>query len=279
MEKIMTPSFRRRFGFGLLLAAVVFAAGIGAQEISQTKPPLTLKKPDVAILPDFEVVDIDFTLTHRVIAKIRNNSPAAFQGNVEMGLQFGGYGLVYRNRVFNLNLPAKGQIVEMEMPCDLTAEQMRMEQLNMASITVAMDSDNKIPELNENNNGKNKTFPLGIMSITLTLVPDSYNGVCNASTTVKTNARIAFRCNMQVTEKYKIILEYPQAGYRKEFQDSSYVVSANPGTRTENVEITFPTDIATSIQHGRGQMSLRVELFDTPKKMSSNTAAFIYNCQ
>jgi hypothetical protein len=196
-----------------------------------------------------------------------------------MALQIAGYGLVYRDRVFNLNLPAKGQIVEMEMPCDVPAERMRMEQLNLVGINVAMDPNNKIPELNENNNGKNKTFPLGIMSITLTLVPDTYNGVCNASTPVKTAARIAFRCNMQVTERYKIILEFPRAGFRKEYQDSSYVVSANPGTRTENVEITFPTDLATSIEHGTGQMSLRVELYDAPKKMSSNTATFIYNCK
>ena len=77
-----------------------------------------------------------------------------------MGLQFAGYGLVYRTRLFNLNLPARGQIVTVEMPCDVPGEQLRMEHANAVGIVVGMDADNKIPELNENNNSKHNEVPV-----------------------------------------------------------------------------------------------------------------------
>jgi len=271
MNKISRVTLRRSLIFGLFLALLVPAARSDAQGIGQPKPNLSF-------LPDFEVVDIEFTQTHHVFAKIRNNSPSPFSGNVEMGLQFAGYGLVYRDRVFNLNLPAHGQIVSVEMPCDVPADKMRLEQDNAAVILVGIDSNKKIPELNDNNNTLRKKFPLGITAITLTLLPDSYQGACNASTAVKTTARIAFRCNLSVTERYMIILEFPSAGFRKEYQDQGFVVTANPGTKTVNQEIVFPTDLATTIQHGTGQMSLRVELFWPTKNMASNTAAFTYRC-
>jgi hypothetical protein len=271
MRKISPATLRRSLIFGLFLVLLVPAARSGAQGIGQPKPNLS-------VLPDFEVVDIEFTLTHHIFAKIRNNSPSSFSGNVEMGLQFAGYGLVYRDRVFNLNLPAHGQIVSVEMPCDVPADKMRLEQDNAVGILIGIDSNKKIPELNDNNNTLNKKFPLGITAITLTLLPDSYQGVCNASTPVKTVARIAFRCNLSVTERYKIILEYPSAGFRKEYQDQGFIVTANPGTKTVNQEIVFPTDLATTIQHGTGQMSLRVELFWSTKNMASNAAAFTYRC-
>ncbi len=274
----MTSTIRRSFTFVFFLIMMVMAAGINAQGISQKTPDLTFKKPSLSILPDFEVVDIEFNATHHIFAKIRNNSPSPFSGNVEMGLQIAGYGLVYRNRLFNLNLPAHGQVVTMEMPCDVPDEQMRMEHANAIGIVVAMDADNKIPELNENNNSKNKQFPYGITRIELTLLPNSYQGACSASTQVKIVARIAFYCNLKVTERYKVVLEYPAIGYRKEYRDQDFVVTPSPGTRTVSEELTLPSDIAAAIQHGTGNLTLRVELFEPLKNMVSNTATFTYRC-
>lgn len=278
MIKIVPATFRRGLGFGLFLALTVMAAMINAQGITQKTPDLVPKKPDLSILPDFEVVDIEFSATHHIFAKIRNNSPAPFSGNVEMGLQIAGYGLVYRNRLFNLNLPASGQVVTVEMPCDVPGEQMRMEHANAVGIVVGMDADNKIPELNENNNSQNKQFPYGITRIVLTLQPNSYQGACSAATQVKISARIAFYCNLKVTERYKVVLEYPASGYRKEYRDQDFVVTPNPGTLTVNKEIVLPSDIAASIQHGTSNVSLRVELFEPLKNMASNSASFTYRC-
>jgi hypothetical protein len=218
-------------------------------------------------------------MSHHIIAKIRNNSPSPFLGNVEMSLQFSGYGLVYRNRVFNLNLPAKGQIVTMKMPCDVPAEQLRMDDLNAIGIQVGMDPDKKIPELNENNNLKFKKFPYGITSIALTLLPDSYRGACNASTQIAITARIAFRSNLKVTERYKIVLESTSYGYRKEYRNADFEVTTAPGTHTVSKQIVLPADLAAQIQHGTLKASLRVELIYPLKNMVSNTATFTYYCR
>jgi len=274
----MPSTIRRSFTFVLFLALMIMAAVINAQTITQKKPDLAPKKPELSMRPDFEVVDIEFSVTHHIFAKIRNNSPAPFSGSVEMGLQIAGYGLVYRTRPFSLNLPASGQIITMEMPCDVPGEQLRMEHANAIGIVVAMDADNKIPELNENNNSKHIEVPFGIMGITLTLLPAEYQGACNAATQVKLTARIAFRCNLRVTESYKIVLEHPDAGYRKEYRNPEFVVTPNPGTLTITREILLPGEVAAAIQHGTSRVTLRVELAEPLKKMVSNTATFTYRC-
>jgi len=271
MIKIESMPNRRVLCLGLFLALLFLAAGIDAQQFVP-------KKPDLSIRPDFEVVDIEFSSTHHIFAKIRNNSPAPFSGNVEIGLQIAGYGLVYRNRLFNLNLPASGQIITMEMPCDVPDEKMRMDHANAIGIMVGIDADNKIPELNENNNTKNMQFPYGITAITLTLLPAEYQGACSAATQVKISARIAFRCNLRVTESYKIVLEHPDAGYRKEYRSPEFIVTPNPGTLTIPREILLPGEVAAAIQHGTSRVTLRVELSEPLKKMASNTATFTYRC-
>ncbi|MCU0236075.1 MAG: hypothetical protein MUC72_03210 [Acidobacteria bacterium] len=271
MIKIASMPNRRALCLGLFAALLLLAVGIHAQQFEPRKPNLTIK-------PDFEVVDIEFSATHRIFAKIRNNSPSPFSGNVEMGLQIAGYGLVYRTRPFSLNLPGNGQVVTMEMPCDVPAERMRMEHANAIGIVVGMDQDNKIPELNENNNTKHIEVPYGITSITLTLLPAEYQGNCSAATQVKISARIAFRCNLKVTEMFKIVLEHPSAGYRKEYRNPDFVVTPNPGTLTITKEILLPAEVAAAIQHGTSTVTLRVELFEPLKKMASNTATFTYRC-
>jgi len=270
-EYCMPSTIRRSFIFVFFLVLMVTAA---VSEAQQFVP----RKPELSIRPDFEVVDIEFSATHHIFAKIRNNSPAPFSGSVEIGLQIAGYGLVYRNRLFNLNLPASGQIITMEMPCDVPDERMRMEHANAIGLVVAMDADNKIPELNENNNSKHIEVPYGITSITLTLLPAEYQGNCSAATQVKISARIAFRCNLKVTETFKIVLEHPSAGYRKEFRSPDFVVTPNPGTLTIPKEILLPSEVAATIQHGTSTVTLRVELAEPLKKMASNTATFTYRC-
>ena len=269
IKTALMPS-RRVLSLGLFAALILLASGIDAQ--------IGPKKPNLSILPDFEVVDIEFSATHHIFAKIRNNSPSSFSGNVDMGLQIAGYGLVYRTRPFNLILPGGGQVVTLEMPCDVPDERMRMDHANAIGIVVGMDQDNKIPELNETNNTKHIEVPYGITSITLTLLPAEYQGNCSAATQVKISARIAFRCNLKVTEMFKIVLEHPSAGYRKEYRNPDFVVTPNPGTLTITKEILLPAEVAAAIQHGMSTVTLRVELSEPLKKMASNTATFTYRC-
>ena len=287
MIKIASVPNRRALGLGLFAALILLAAGINAQKIDPKKPKpidpknsqqIEPKQPNLTILPDFEVVDIEFTRYPGIFAKVRNNSPISFSGSVEMLLQLSGYGHVYSNRPFNLDLPANGQIVTIEMPCDVPAEQMRMEHFNAVGIVITMDPDNKIPELNEKNNYKSADFPYGITSIKLTLLPAEYQGNCSPAPQVKISARISFRCNLTVTENFKIVLENPRTGFRKEFRKSDYVITPNPGAWTITKEILLPSEIGTDMQHGKADLTLRVELIGIYKKMASNTATFTYRC-
>lgn len=279
MIKIASVPNRRALGLGLFAALILLAAGINAQKIDPKKPQtLELKKPNVSLLPDFEVIDIEFIAPSRILAKIRNNSPTAFSGKVEMGLQIAGYGLVYRDRLFNFDL-AGGQVVTMEMPCDVPAEKMRMDSRNAIGIFVGIDQNNKIPEVNENNNIKHIEVPYGITGITLTLLPSEYQGKCPPAPQVKVSARIAFRCNLKLTEQFMIVLENPKTGFRKEFQEADYFVTANPGTLTITKEILLSSMIGTEMGLMGGELTLRVELNDrTAKNVVSNKASFTYRC-
>ena len=88
--KFQAPNHKfqtRVLSLGLFVALVLLACGIDARQIEH-------KKPSLSMVPDFEVVDIEFNSTHHIFAKIRNNSSSPFSGNVEMALQIAGYGLV-----------------------------------------------------------------------------------------------------------------------------------------------------------------------------------------
>ena len=102
--------------------------------------------------------------------------------------------------------------------------------------------------------------------------------VSNSNVQNEISARIAFRCNLRVTESYKIVLEHPDTGYRKEFRNPEFVVTPNPGTLTINTEILLPSEVAAAIQHGTSRVALRAELSSPLKKMTSNTATFTYRC-
>jgi hypothetical protein len=271
----MNPAQRKYFAataaFVLALAALVPAARADVPQVQATRP-------NIKFLPDFQVADIEFTFTHHIIAKVRNNSASPFSGDVEIGLQIAGYGVVYRNRAFHLDLPARGTVVPVEMPCDVPAEKMRMDDVNAVQIKVTIDPDRKIPELNDNNNSMDKRFPLGVIAMKLELIPDSYQGPCGAASQVKTLARISFRGNMTVSERYKIVLEDSARGYRKEFRSEDFVVTVNNGSRTVSKEIVLPAELAAEIQHGTERVNLRAELYWPEKNMASNWAVFTYRC-
>jgi hypothetical protein len=272
-----TMSFAKRKSFPVPVACAL-ALAVLALAAHADVPQVRPTRPNLAVLPDFQVADIEFTFTRHIIAKVRNNSPSPFSGDVEIALQIAGYGLVYRNRVFHLDLPARGTVVPVAMPCDLPAEKMRMADVNAVQIKVSIDPDRKIPELNDDNNGMDKRFPLGVIAMKLELIPDSYNGPCDATAPVRTVARISFRGNMTVTERYKIVLEDPDRGYRKEYRNEDFVVTVNNGSHTVSKEIVLPAELAAQIQHGTEKVNLRAELFWPAKNMASNTAVFTYRC-
>jgi hypothetical protein len=270
-----------------MVSGLCLAGSLGASPGPDVvKKPIEKKAPPLVALPDLEVADLEFsTITRRITATIRNNSPAAYQGNAGISLRVDAYGWVFEDRDFPLNLRG-GQTVPLVLPCDLTPQQMRTANRNKVTIQVSIDPANRIRESREDNNRKIKEWVYGVTELKLTLVGDTHQGACGSGAQIRITARVAASVNAPVTEAFVITVTEKQSQTTKMvFGTPWWTFTANPGTFTRTVDFLIPPDILAKLPAGGGQLLVRAlllgedEMDALVKNIYSNVATFTLRCQ